>query len=242
MAVSGVSGGMPSQSEASRNTFAKDLDTFLLLLTTQLKHQDPLNPMDSHEFTNQLVQFAQVEQSININRNLEDLLVLNKSSLGVSALGYLGRTIQVISSAFPLQDGFGKFAYFLPEEAATAVISIQDLDGNIVHTISGEVAPGRHVFDWDGKTQDGRQLPDGVYILNVTAFSAESGAMLEVVTVAFGIATGVASEGDQIAIALGDIVVPIENVLAVHTNETIAKNNPPGGGDNGATPPDDTQP
>ena len=202
MAVSGV-----------QNT---DFDKFLFLLTTQLKNQDPLSPMDSNEFTNQLVQFSQVEQTIKTNESLEKLLAMNKNSLGVSALGYLGRVVQVASSNFPLQNGASKFAYYMPEEAGQATVTISDSAGNIVHTITGELEAGRHVFEWDGIGADGIQLPDGVYKLTVTAFNKD-GSQIQVTPIAFGTATGVASDDEGVAIALGDIVVPLENVLAVHT-------------------------
>src|ERR1044071_9903433 len=82
----------------SSNKLAKDLDSFLLLLTSQLKNQDPLSPMDSTEFTNQLTQFAQVEQQINLNASLNNLIGLTQQSIVSNAVNYIGKTIEGESS------------------------------------------------------------------------------------------------------------------------------------------------
>ena len=85
----------------SSNKLAKDLDSFLLLLTSQLKNPDPLSPMDSTEFTNQLTQFAQVEQQINMNAGLNNLVGLTQQSIAGNAVNYIGKTIEGPSSSAP---------------------------------------------------------------------------------------------------------------------------------------------
>src|ERR1044071_1210572 len=81
-----------SQAGSAQKTLASNFDTFLSLLTTQLKNQDPMSPMDSNQFTQQLVQFSQVEQQINSNKNLESLIALTKSQTTTAAVSYLGKT------------------------------------------------------------------------------------------------------------------------------------------------------
>src|SRR5260221_4755429 len=88
-------GATPPTAAQSKTTLASNFDTFLTLLTTQLKNQDPLSPMDSSQFTQQLVQFSQVEQSINANQNLESLISLTKARARTDAVGYLGKTVTV---------------------------------------------------------------------------------------------------------------------------------------------------
>ena len=78
---------------------SSNFDTFLTLLTTQLQNQDPLSPMDSNQFTQQLVQFSQVEQQINSNKNLESLISLTKNQTSVDAVSYLGKTLTLTDGA-----------------------------------------------------------------------------------------------------------------------------------------------
>ena len=95
MAISGITSPnvAVNQVTTSKNKLAKDLNSFLTLLTSQLKNQDPLSPMDSSEFTNQLVEFAQVEQQISMNDNLTNLIGLTNQSIVTSAVSYIGKTI-----------------------------------------------------------------------------------------------------------------------------------------------------
>ena len=87
-----------AKTQAQSVKLAEDFTQFLTLLTTQLQNQDPLNPMDSTEFTNQLVQFSQVEQSINTNQKLDDLLALQLGGLSTVALGYVGMDVTYTST------------------------------------------------------------------------------------------------------------------------------------------------
>ena len=96
-----------SSQVASKNLSA-DMNTFLTLLTTQLKYQDPLDPMDTAEFTNQLVQYSSVEQAIHTNSNLETLLSLNIANLGAQAVSYMGKVAQVLGDVMPLEGGKAK--------------------------------------------------------------------------------------------------------------------------------------
>src|SRR5262252_7667572 len=91
--TSATSAASASQATSAQKTLSGNFDTFLTLLTTQLKNQDPLSPMDSNQFTQQLVQFSQVEQQINSNKNLESLIALTKSQSATNAVSYLGKTL-----------------------------------------------------------------------------------------------------------------------------------------------------
>ncbi|GHU01772.1 basal-body rod modification protein FlgD [Alphaproteobacteria bacterium] len=230
MAVSGiVSGADATSSPAStldRATLGSDFDSFLHMLTTELKNQDPLSPMDSSEFTNQLVMFSQVEQAIKSNKYMEELISLTQNTASVGALSYIDKTVQVASSHFPVQDGEGKFAYYMPEDAKTTVIAISDASGKLVRTVDAELTAGRHVVEFDGLDSDGNQLPDGAYNVTVTSFN-HAGDQINPTIIAFGRATGVASEGGQVYLALGDVVVPLDYVLAVHASEQKTAAAPP---------------
>lgn len=212
-------------STSSSLALSEDLDSFLYLLTTQLKYQDPLSPMDSTEFTNQLVQFAGVEQSIQTNKYLETIISQNNSGMASQAVSYMDQVVQAQTNYVPLQNGSGKFAYILGSEASSCVVAIQDSDGNFVRTFTGELSSGRHVIDWDGKDSDGNQLPDGGYKIVVTATGTD-GKDVEIMTTAYGRVTGVAYDGDLIALGMGDVVVNMNSVLAIHGDSELPKGDP----------------
>ena len=94
-----------TQTANSSQTLSADMNTFLTLLTTQLKYQDPMDPMDTAEFTNQLVQYSSVEQAIQTNSKLDNLLTLTVSNLGAQAISYIGKTAQVLGDVMPLEGG-----------------------------------------------------------------------------------------------------------------------------------------
>jgi flagellar basal-body rod modification protein FlgD len=203
-----------SATTKSMSKLAENFDQFLTLLTTQLKHQDPLSPMDSAQFTQQLVAFAGVEQQINTNKNLEQLLALQRSGQMVGALGLMGKTVEAKSGEFPLVDGSATFAYSLPKTAAQVAYSIQDSSGRIVYSGTGDTTAGRHEYTWDGKSKSGIQQPDGAYTLTVVALDA-TGAQIDVTTTAIGRVSGVESGANGAVLAMGAVKVPVDQVTAV---------------------------
>src|ERR1041385_8736854 len=92
-------------------TIAQNFDTFLQLLTTQLKNQNPLDPLDTNQFTQQLVQFASVEQQINMNQQLTSLVSLQKANKTTSAMSFLGATATVDGSSTKLVNGKGSWSF-----------------------------------------------------------------------------------------------------------------------------------
>jgi len=199
---------------SSSNKLAKDLDSFLLLLTSQLKNQDPLSPMDSTEFTNQLTQFAQVEQQINLNASLNNLIGLTQQSIASNAVNYIGQTVEGESSQVPLSDGKLKAAYGLMEDAKSVTVVVRDDTGNIVFSETGETKEGVHEFTWDGKDSTGRQLKDGAYQISLTAMSADDKTVDNYVT-AFGKVTGVTSINGTTVLLLNKVGIPIDKVLSI---------------------------
>lgn len=152
-----------SKAARSAQTLAGDFDQFLTLLTTQLQYQDPTNPVDSKEFTQQLVQFTQAEQMVNTNANLEKLIDLQNSSLVASAANYIGKVVDANGNTAPLQNGRAEFHYSLGAAADDVKIAVIDADGNIVYSEAGETGIGQHDFIWNGVANDGTTMPDGPY-------------------------------------------------------------------------------
>jgi len=152
---------------------SSNFDTFLQLLTTQLKNQDPTAPMDSNQFTQQLVQFSQVEQQINTNDNLKTLIGQGASQAGTFASAYLGKKVSVTNGNASLSGGSAIWTYNLGTAASTTALSITDAHGRTVYSAPGETGSGQHAFSWNGKDNNGNTLADGTYKLTVTAQTSD---------------------------------------------------------------------
>jgi flagellar basal-body rod modification protein FlgD len=206
--------GTPGQAAADGNKLDGDLNRFLTLLVTQLRNQDPLQPLDANEFTAQLVQFASVEQQVHQNANLEKLLAAQQSGRTAASVGYIDKTVEAAGTALPLQDGAAQGFYTLPEKAAEAVATITDAAGNVVWSGPAETAAGRHELRWDGRSADGRVLPDGAYSLQVSAIQ-RTGSAIEVGQTYTGRVTGVAAEDVRTMLELGEVAIGADDVLAI---------------------------
>ena len=172
MAVSGVGSSSSSSSTViDRTTIANNFDTFLQLLTTQLKNQNPLDPLDTNQFTQQLVQFAGVEQQINMNQQLTSLVSLQKANQTTSAMSFLGATATVDGSSTKLVDGKGSWS-FTADKPSTGTITIKDSTGQTAYSGSFPLNAGTQSFKWDGRGTNGTQWPDGTYTLSITAKDA----------------------------------------------------------------------
>lgn len=155
--------------QRSGTRLAEDFDNFLVLLTAQLQAQDPLDPMDSSEFTQQLVQFTAVEQQIQSNKNLETIAALVAFNGMTSAVSFLGKDVTVNQDVANLQDGKAVWVYELKANAATTELEIVDKNGDVVRTLEGPVDAGLHGFVWDGIDDFEQEMPEGPYQLRVKA-------------------------------------------------------------------------
>lgn len=209
-----------TKSAASGKSLAQNFDTFLTMLTTQLKHQDPLSPMDSTQFTNQLVQFAGVEQQINANSNLEKLISATNLNTKSQALSYIGHTIEADTQAVPLQDGKANFSVTLGGEATTAAVVIKDSAGKIVANLPLKKTTDRQEMTWNGKDTNGNQLDNGLYTATVSALDADGQTVEGAVTV-YGKVTDVASDSTGTLIGMGKVVVSIDKVLTVRDTASV---------------------
>jgi flagellar basal-body rod modification protein FlgD len=157
-----------TNSTSSNTTIANNFQTFLTLLTTQLQNQNPLDPLDTNQFTSQLVQFASVEQQLRQNDQLATLVNLEKTSQSTAALAYVGYTA-VVDGSKALYDGTNSATWTLkvPNDT-TANITITNSAGQTVFSGSYAVQQGNPTFAWDGKGNDGTQWPAGTYTLNAS--------------------------------------------------------------------------
>ena len=150
---------------------ANNFTTFLTLLTTQLKNQNPLDPLDTNQFTQQLVQFAQVEQQMKSNDQLATLVALDKTAQSTAALAYVGATVVVDGATAPLSNGSASWT-LNTSKPATATVTIKDSTGQTAYSGSFSINPGDQAFTWDGRGNDGKLWPEGSYTLTATGIDA----------------------------------------------------------------------
>jgi flagellar basal-body rod modification protein FlgD len=161
--------GASSAAITGRKSIADNYDTFLNLLVSQLKNQDPLKPLDTNEFTQQLVQYASVEQQLQANENLEALQKLSAAQAALSAVGYLGTHVSTSGAQTTLQNGQASWTYRIDADAPTAKITIRNGAGATVHSRSTSLQSGRHALTWDGSLPNGGKAPDGRYSITIEA-------------------------------------------------------------------------
>ena len=162
----------PVSSALNNNTeIASNFTTFLQLLTTQLQNQDPLSPMDTNQFTQQLVEFASVEQQMKSNDSLSTLVSLDQAAQSTTALNLVGATVVVDGSTTQLTGGKATWSLNVTKPA-TATITIKDSTGQTAYTGSFGVNAGAQNFVWDGRGNNGTQWPDGSYTMTATATDA----------------------------------------------------------------------
>ncbi len=206
--------GALTKSETSQQKLAKDLDQFLNLLVTQLKHQDPLDPMDPNEFTSQLVQFASVEQQIQSNANLERMLELQQTSLLGTVVDYIGKQVEVEGNKMPLENGHARADYQLLSKAEKTTVSVTNSKGQVVFFTGGETSPGKHSFEWDGQNNFGFPVPDGVYTIKVAALDSD-GDPVKVSQTVTGTVTGVSIDKGIATLSVGETDYNVDDVISV---------------------------
>ncbi|WP_425992205.1 flagellar hook assembly protein FlgD [Afipia sp. DC4300-2b1] len=166
-ATNNSSGSNSSSSNSSSTGIADNFQSFLMLLTTQLQNQNPLDPLDTNQFTQQLVQFAQVEQQLKSNSQLESLVKIEQSAQSTQALVFVGQTVAVDGSTAHF-DGNATWNFSAPQNSS-ATITITNSAGQTAYTGSFAIGSGNSSFVWDGKGNDGTKWPVGDYKMTVTA-------------------------------------------------------------------------
>jgi flagellar basal-body rod modification protein FlgD len=203
-----------SSSNDAMAQLSGNFSTFLTLLTTQLKNQDPTSPMDSNQFTQQLVMYSQVEQQIQSNDNLKTLISQGQSNAGTVATSYLGKKVSVTNGQASLMGGTANWTYSLDSAAATTNLTISNASGKVVYTGKGDATAGTHTFAWDGKDNNGNQLNDGTYKLTVTAADTANNAVTTTVASA-GVVGQIDMTGGTPKLVVGTMEIGPEDIAAV---------------------------
>jgi flagellar basal-body rod modification protein FlgD len=214
-------------------SLADNFNTFLSLLTTQLKNQDPTSPLDSNQFTQQLVQMTGVEQQLNANTLLKQ--VVSNTSSGIStAVTLIGKNVKAASDNANLTNGQAQWTYNLDAAPADLKVEVLDANGNVVHAEAPtNMKAGDHPFTWNGKDLSGAQLPNGgTYTLRVTA-NDSAGASIATTNYVQGVVTGVTQDNGTTSITVngGPVdwtkVVSVEQPAATTTATNTNTTTPP---------------
>jgi len=208
-----------ASSTSNKASVSSTLNTFLSLLTTQLKNQDPLKATDPNQFTQELIQINTLEQQVAGNTSLSSidtkLSTLSSTTALSSGVGYIGHTVQATSTSAPLSSGSATWNYSLPTQSATTTLTVTDAGGNTVWTGVGDTTAGNHSFVWNGTETGGATAPSGSYTLNVNALDSSKNAVKPTIS-GKGVVTGVTSVSGVTQLVLGgSVTVPISSVTSI---------------------------
>lgn len=221
--VSGSSGAGNGVLSGSRTTIAQNFDTFLQILTTQLKNQNPLDPLDTNQFTAQLVQFTGVEQQLKTNEFLQSLLTTTQNTQRSDAVSYIGKQVTVSGSTTQLKGSHAMWAYNADANVANATISIKNASGDLVYSQTGSLGMGEGTFVWDGIGSDGTPYPDGLYTIKIDGTNL-SGKAIKVSTSSVGLVTAVDFSGSEPMVTVGASKVPMRDISEVRSPDVASAN------------------
>jgi flagellar basal-body rod modification protein FlgD len=201
---------------SGQSSLNQTYSSFLTLLTAQLQNQDPLSPMDTNTFTQQLVSMNGVQQQLLTNNLLQQLVTQSTGAGSIgSAVNLIGKSVTSQSSVAALQNGTASWSYSLPSAATSATAEVLDSNGNIVWTgAASGLSAGTNSFSWNGQTNAGQTLTSGNYTLNVAATGA-NGAALTATTSIQGVVTGVQAANGVTQVDIGGVPVNFTTITSV---------------------------
>ena len=218
MAVSNISTNGPNTQSPVTKVSGKTLgkEDFLNLLVTQMKNQDPLNPMDNSQFASQLAQFSSLEQLQNVNDNLKSMQSGQIIWQKAQAVNYIGKSVEASNKTFSLAAGGStKLTYSLQAPASYVSVGIYAQDGSLVRTIETKGgAAGKYQIDWNGLDSKGKMVPGGLYSFDVVALDAKKN-QVPTGTYLQGKVTGIMMQGEDTQLMVGNTPIPLSSVLKV---------------------------
>lgn len=211
--TSSVGYGSAPAASAAQSRLSNNFDTFLQLLTTQLKNQDPTQPMDANQFTQQLVQYSQVEQQIATNSKLDTLLSAFSGNLTTTSLGYLGKTVTYDASVVS-PSSTGASWNFTPAQGGEYTVRIRDANGKVVKeeklTLTANQA---REYEWDGKRSDGQTLGTQPYTLEL--YSGTGSSTTQVAVTHKGQVSAVDMSAGSPRLTVGTLNIPLARILGI---------------------------
>jgi flagellar basal-body rod modification protein FlgD len=212
-AASTASSNGTSSGKNALDTLSGNFQDFLGMLMTQLQHQDPTSPLDTNQFTSELVQFSGVEQQISTNGALTQLISLTQSGQMLQSSSLVGKTVQIASDHVPLQNSSGSLT-FTAATAGTADITISNSAGAKVLDTTIDTTAGSNTWRWNGKDTLGHTLADGSYKVTVTGTNA-TGATAALPFTVSGKVTGVVDNSGTLDVQLGAQTAAFSTVQSV---------------------------
>ncbi|MBB4840142.1 flagellar basal-body rod modification protein FlgD [Sphingomonas kyeonggiensis] len=209
-----------STATANSTGLNADFTMFLKLLTTQMQNQDPLSPMDTSQYTQQLVQYSQVEQSMAQTSTLKDILSTLGTQNLTQASSLIGRAVEVDSPVAGLSDTqAAQWSWTTPRTATSVVATITDASGKVVDTRTVEVKGDQGTLAWDGLTSTGTEMPSGKYSLSIKALDASGTEITNTTVHSIGVV-------NDVQLANGSVLVTV-NGNEVDSSKLIRIGNAP---------------
>jgi flagellar basal-body rod modification protein FlgD len=203
-------------STAQSPRLAGDFNTFLTLLTTQIKNQSPTDPLDTNQMTNQLVQFSSVEQQIAMNQNLQRLINLEQASQLTASAPLIGQKVEVEADQITLQGGTGALRLPAADASQMAQITIRGSGGRIIRQDTVQLGSAASNWSWNGRGADGATVPDGAYKASVTGFGA-GGKVEALPFTTVGTVTGAERAGGDLKLILGQLQTSFDKLRSVRS-------------------------
>jgi flagellar basal-body rod modification protein FlgD len=210
-----------SKSQEDLDSLVGTREDFLTILLAQLKHQDPLDPMEGTEFIDSITRLSSVEQSINQTSQLEkieNLLRTERNNFG-SPVSYLDKEIEFNTPVVNLENGKAQFSYSISERPDEVFVVISDAEGKPVRRASADKITGKNTIVWDGKDDAGNVLPDGEYFVSVdyAVGKGKDAKVKSVETSTRGIVTGANFENDDVVLLVGNIKTSVGDIIAIRS-------------------------
>lgn len=194
----------PKSATSSTGDAAAAQDRFMTLLVTQMKNQDPLNPMDNAQMTSQLAQLSTVTGIDKLNTTVQSLMGTFQSNQSLQAAGMIGHGVLVPGSSVDLAGGVGLLGMELTGPADSVKVNIRDGAGNLVHSINlGPQEAGTVPMQWDGMTDSGTMAPDGKYTFDVSAVVAGNATTAN--TLSFGQVSSVSTNSQGVKLNVPNV-------------------------------------
>jgi flagellar basal-body rod modification protein FlgD len=215
MSVTNVNSAAQTQStQSASKRLNENFDMFLMMLTTQLKNQNPMDPLDANKFTEQLVQYSSVEQQVAMNQSLDQLKAIMVAQNAASLVSYVGAEVTAQGNAAVLKDGKASWVFSTGTQAQSMQVEIRNEAGAVVATRTITPSSKDHTFQWDGKANDGTSLPAGTYRVTVTAKDAQ-GATMPVTTKVSGIVREIDFSTPEPTLMVNGMKIPASAILSV---------------------------
>ena len=211
-AGSATSAAATTATGSAQTSLTNNYNDFLKLLMTQLQNQDPTSPMDTNQFTSQLVQYSSVEQQIATNTSLTQLIQLTQGGEVLQASSLVGKPVTVTSDHIALQDGKGAIQFNTTSAEPVSIGIYSDAGAKLRDAVVSS-QPGQNTWTWDGTDNQGNTVADGSYRTIVNGQTGDTAQALPF-TVS-GTATGVQKSGNTLQVALGALKVDMSAVQSL---------------------------